>query len=554
MNMRFLVTLGWLALLVWWPLGALGHAQLVSHSPSDGASVDTAPADIRLNFNEPVTPIFIRVFDATGSTISLQDAPKMAQQQTVVQYLPDNLTDGLYVVSWRVISADSHPVGGAFQFTVGNTERGTITTDALLADSAPVQAERLHQANRTLLLLSLLALAGGLWFPLHHTGLTRQPEAQRAVQQWLQWLTYAVMLTSVLQVLLLGWRIGGSQLTLAEWLTAMDIARSTPLGRSSLIAGASALLIFGLNGYIGPPTTMAMAHRLARVVALLMVGSLATTGHTLTHTQAGLAALLLSMHVVLAAYWLGAMPVLWRLSFHGNTRTLAYWLAQFSRHAIWLVGVLILFGVLLASLHLDAPPQLFDSTYGRVLLLKLGLISLALTLALVNQRYITRQLRRNRHDTRLWLRITLAVETVVLVAVIASTAVLSSTMPPNASNGSHDHNHEHGLGGEPVQLIENAGPYRLIFDMEHSHPGLNQWVASFTYNGDVHAPLAVEVAMSLPELELEPRWEEFTKLGQLYVLETDSLALPGKWALQVEALISDFDKITFHLTVPITPR
>lgn len=558
---RALTWLFWLVCC--WPGALWGHAQLVNQQPQHQSSLSSVPDAVTLNFNEPVTPIFVRLIDQTGTLVRLDESP-VSRGQSVIQPLPGTLADGNYVVSWRVISADSHPVGGSFQFQLGTlASSATAGAELLLAatESTSIWADFLHRTNRTLLLLSMLALAGGLWFPLHHHGLQRQPEARQAIQRWLIRLTWVVMATATVQVLLLGWRIGGGQMSAQEWWAAMDIARSTTLGRSSLIAGSAALLLCGLL------TRLSAAQRhdqqrhdhgmtwLARATALLMLSSLASTGHTLTHPQAGWLALLLVAHVVLAAYWLGAMPVLWRLSFHGSTQTLGHWLAQFSRHAVWLVMVLLVLGVALAASHLGTIEALNSSSYGQVLWVKVALIGMALALALVNQRYITRALKRNRHTTRLWLRITLAVESTLLVAVIASTAVLSSTMPPHSNGGhNHSHDHDHGPSGQPAQWIVTSGAYRLTLDMAHTHPDANQWVAAFSHQDSAFTPMEVEVAVSLPALDIEPRWERFTALGELFILDTSNIALPGEWTLQVNALVNDFEQVSFTLTVPITAR
>jgi copper transport protein len=95
---------------------AAAHAVLLATVPADGATLDQPPAEIVLSFNEAVTPVALRLIGPGGRQSIL---PAAARDLTVQAALPDDLPVGGYLVSWRVISADAHPIGGAFAFSVG---------------------------------------------------------------------------------------------------------------------------------------------------------------------------------------------------------------------------------------------------------------------------------------------------------------------------------------------------------------------------------------------------------------------------------------------------
>ena len=95
---------------------ALAHATLVRAEPSDGAVVATAPSVLRLTFNEPVSPLAIRLFGPDGGAVPLGDVT--AANSGIAIPVPA-LQNGTHVLSWRVISADGHPVGGALVFSIG---------------------------------------------------------------------------------------------------------------------------------------------------------------------------------------------------------------------------------------------------------------------------------------------------------------------------------------------------------------------------------------------------------------------------------------------------
>ena len=96
---------------------ALAHATLLRSDPSDGAVVAQAPSMLTLTFNEPVSPISLKLMGEGGHTVELRGVT--ARGEALIVTLPGPLPEGTHLLSWRVISADGHPVGGALTFSVG---------------------------------------------------------------------------------------------------------------------------------------------------------------------------------------------------------------------------------------------------------------------------------------------------------------------------------------------------------------------------------------------------------------------------------------------------
>ena len=95
---------------------AWAHASLLKASPADGAVMPRAPASVSLTFNEPVSPLVMHLIGPDGAPIPL--GPALAENQTVTMNVPQSLARGTHVLSWRVISADGHPVGGSVIFSI----------------------------------------------------------------------------------------------------------------------------------------------------------------------------------------------------------------------------------------------------------------------------------------------------------------------------------------------------------------------------------------------------------------------------------------------------
>ena len=109
--MRLIAGLATLLSIVCFAPDASAHASLISAEPGDGSVVAQAPKSVRLRFNEPVTPADVKLIDAEGR--AREDAAVDARGDTIEINLPDNLPHGTQLVSYRVISADGHPVGGS---------------------------------------------------------------------------------------------------------------------------------------------------------------------------------------------------------------------------------------------------------------------------------------------------------------------------------------------------------------------------------------------------------------------------------------------------------
>lgn len=102
---------------------ASAHAELESTTPSAGVALAVAPARIELRFSEHIRVASggVRLIDESGSRIDRTDPVVEKGVPDVVALRVPQLHDGAYVVSWRVVSADGHPVRGAFTFRVGST-------------------------------------------------------------------------------------------------------------------------------------------------------------------------------------------------------------------------------------------------------------------------------------------------------------------------------------------------------------------------------------------------------------------------------------------------
>ena len=151
---------------------AFAHASLETTSPAPGAVLTETPPAIVLEFTEPVTVSFggVRLFDENGDRIATDPPNEARQQHRQRRRAWSTSPNGSYVVTWRVTSADSHPIQGAFTFQIGTAGNATgrdVTglADKLLADQ---QGARVVGAawgvTRWLAFVGIALLVGGVVF------------------------------------------------------------------------------------------------------------------------------------------------------------------------------------------------------------------------------------------------------------------------------------------------------------------------------------------------------------------------------------------------------
>lgn len=394
MTRSALVALG----LILWGLVSLAgaapvsaHAQLLGTSPDEGEVLTRTPEQVEFHFNEPVTPVpdAVRLFVDADESVTL-DA--VASGSTLVAQLPE-LDDGGYAVSYRVTSADGHPVSGAVTFTIGEEAVAIPVPETGAGGSTVVSAlTGLHY-------LGLLVFAGLVLFRVL---VTREIPGNRQIG------CVAGLVAVVAAFLLIpatAFHVSGGMAGVSG--STVVVAAVTFLG---------VLLARGPGAWVVGP-------------ALLALSTPVLVGHTRVMDPGAVIVAADIVHLWAAAFWVGGiiglLPVLRGSGgIHGAARAVA----RFSRFAAWSVLLLAGSGLAMALVILDEPATLFSSTWGRLLLAKIGLLLPLPGLAAYNRFRLVPALG-NEGNQWLVLRRTLAVESVLLALIVATTGFLSNQAP-----------------------------------------------------------------------------------------------------------------------------
>ncbi|MEU7644222.1 copper resistance CopC/CopD family protein [Streptomyces huasconensis] len=378
---------------------ASAHAALTGSDPKQGAVVKKAPAQVKLTFSEKVAMAdgSVRVLDPAGKRA---DAGKTADlgANTYGVKLRKGLPDGTYTVAYQVVSADSHPVAGAFTFSIGAPSATKATLPDQQAGGGLVGV--LYDIARYLSYAGFILVVGGAAFVL---GCWPRGAGVRPVQRL---VTYGwVTLTGATLALLLlrAPYTGSGKLADAFDMGALGDVLNTKTGAALvsrlLLLAAAALFIAVLFGaYVkrDAPEEAAAKKDLTfglaiggTVVAIGIAATWAMAEHASTGIQAGIAMPVDVLHLLAVAAWLGGLAALVVALFR-TTSVEAAAVRRFSRVAFTSVVVLAATGLYQSWRQVGSWSALTGTSYGQLLLVKIGLVVVLVGVAAVSRRWTGR--------------------------------------------------------------------------------------------------------------------------------------------------------------------
>lgn len=519
---------------------AFGHAVLLGTQPSDGQRLETAPREILLHFNEPVAPIIVRVVDGNGATV--ETGPMVVRDQLLQVAVPTVLAQGTYIVSYRVTSGDSHPVGGAFLFSLGQASAAA----AARPSTSDAGWQVAGVALRIVFYMSLLAAAGGALFdwlvseipPALRRRLVQSAAVAFAAGAAGVGVHGAVLANPPLSGLVDPeiWRIGATS------TRGFSMAFTLP---------GIAILLVGL----------ARGGGVAAVVgALVALAGFLVTGHAATTDPVWLMAPAMGVHVLTVAFWIGSLAPLFIIVGAKPTTEAAMAVVRFSRVAMVAVGLLLLAGLILAIVQVQDPTALAMPGYGLIFSAKLALVAGLLLLALYNKRRLTPALERGEPGAASRLRRSIGVEMAAVAGILVVTGALGVVPPPRtmfAMDHTHPHPHPPGFShahhGDGAEEAVTSRGHKALAHVETAPDGRRHLHLKLTgADGKPMAPLQVSAAISNDSAGVSAIERKLAATGPgEYTLSDAPFTFAGIWTIDVDALVTDFEKAvwSFDLTV-----
>jgi len=537
------------------PAAAWAHAALVRTVPTASVVVNRPPPVVLLTYTEAVEPRFaaVSVTNAAGESVRAGNPRRSASDPKTLVVPLRRVPQGWYLVYWRVISVDGHPVRGAFTFAVGPNP-GPAPQFTIPSISETAATPRLIAA-RSVVFVSIMTAIGLflLRIAIARPVVRRVPETRlRAVS-----LAFGVAALVALVAIPIYVLMATADFALRS---TFDLGALVPLLRDSAF-GRGYLdleLVFGLFVvaaglalWIDRPERerrsvaelLSVGGAFAGAAAVLLVPGLA--GHAAQYSPRGAALLFDWLHLLAGSIWVGGLIgllVLWR-SFPVARRVagLVVCVPRFSNTAFVSVLTLIGSGIGASLIHLPTFASLWQTSYGQTLLVKIGLLSAAMLLAAVNLLRTRPRLLAYRERPELapgaasLLRRLVAGEVLLVVGAVIAAAVLTSLAPP-AKGLARAGNPSARVGPGRVAEVVNKNGYRIELRVSPNRAAVpNSFSVAITRRGTPVRGAEVVSGFTMLDMEMGTQSYALTETSPgVYTRSAPALVMVGHWGLSFE--------------------
>jgi copper transport protein len=530
------------------PAAASAHAYIIKTVPAASVVVNTPPPNVQLTYDEAVEPRFaiVSVSDVAGHSLTTGPVTRSPSDPDTLVVPIERVPEGWYLVYWRAISVDGHPVQGAFTFAVGpNTGPPPQFVIPHISGSATSTPLVIMKWLAFLTMMSAIGL-----FVLR--ALIAQPLVRRVEGTRLRALSIAFGAAAALGLLAVP--------AYLEEATAIDSLRSfwsfgavVPLWRATafgrgwvdvelcfaLFAAAAAVAI-----WVDRPererrpvaALLALSGALLAAAATLVLPG--TVGHAGQTSPRAVAVLLDWLHLISGSVWIGGLIgllVIWRsLPTARRVAGLVVCVPRFSNTAFVSVMVLLGTGVGAAVLHLPVLSALWLTSYGEVILIKAGILLAAMALASINLLRTKPGLSRGEvsdASARL-LRRLVAGEAVLVAGAILAAAILSSLAPPPPAFAEEGSALARVGPGKVVSSVERAGYTLQVLISPNKAVAPNDFELRITRGGKPVSGADVTVTFAMLDMEMPSLEYQLAPAGPgLYKRTAPALVMVGHWGL-----------------------
>ncbi|MEY9860985.1 copper transport protein [Catenulispora sp. GAS73] len=533
---------------------ASAHATVVSTDPADGAVLPTAPTRVTVTYNEAVSLQLgaLRVFAPDGSQVEIGSADHLAgQPRTASVPLKSGLKNGTYVVSWRVISADSHPVRGAWTFSIGTTSAPN-SGGAEAAPSGSRTVGVVYGVARWLAYLGFAALAGG---SLLLIAFAPKLAPDRRLRLLIGGGWFTLLVGTVASLLLQGPYGGGFGLGRTFDVDVLRATLHTRLGTALawrlILLGAAGVMVSWIATRLAEASvrTRQAAGGFGAAVAVALAATWSIADHSGTGSQVALALPADVLHLLAMATWIGGLAALAasvlgpRVAGIDDEARLKL-VRRFSTTAFTAVCVLAATGVYQGWRQVRHWDPLFNTDYGRMLIIKSSIF-----LVLIALGFLARRILAASSPDLARLRRSVAAEFGLAIVVLAVTALLVESQPasepapkagPVTVSSPFDTGSANGTGTVDVAL----DPARVGADQLQ--------ITVLDKTGKPESVPEVDASLALPAQQLGPIKITLQAAGPGHHTASNVLVpMSGAWQVLVTVRTTDIDQATVILNVAV---
>jgi copper transport protein len=537
------------------PGAASAHAYLVRTSPVASGVLNAPPGQVALTFDEAVEPRFaiISVTDVSGrqQTTGLVTR-SAANADTIVVPLTPRLPEGWYLIYWRAISVDGHPVQGAFTYAVGPNP-GPAPQFPVPHLSASATTPQLLIA-RWAMFATVMSAIGllGLRLLIARAALRRRPGTSLRANS-IAFLV-ASMLALIAIPVYLDVAIANDSLRSVFDLGALvPLFRVTAFGRGYVdmeLCFALFCVAAGIALWLDRPErerrslaelAAGAGALLAAAAVLVMPGAVGHAGQT---SPRGLSLLFDWSHLAAGSIWLGGLIgllVLWFSLSTDRVGVLTLLVPRFSNVAFVSVLVLLAAGTGATIVHMPAVDALWQTGYGVAILVKAGLLTAALALGAVNllrakpRLIAARERPESGEPPARLLRRTTSGEVLLVVGAVFAASILSSLAPPPPSFALQNSALAKVGPGRVVQTLQRAG-YKLdVLVSPNRAAAPDSFALRITKNGSPVRGATVTLTFNHLEMQMPQQEYQLTESRPgVYSRTAPALIMVGKWGLSFQ--------------------
>jgi copper transport protein len=543
---------------------AFAHADLEGSTPAAGAQVATSPKEIALRFTEAVTvdDDSVRVLDSKREPVKTGDViPDGAVVRVAVE---ERLADGVYAVQYRVVSDDSHPVSGLFTFGVGNVTLDSSTSafanDLGNDNSGNDVVNVTYAIVRGLVFASLAIVIGASAFV---TAFWPEGWASRRVRRLVAGGWVVALLTTLAGIGLQGAYATGGGLSDAVDPSVISDVLDTRFGKA-WVARAILLLLLApvLVGLARAKSRRGVLPIVGAALAIMIMFTPGIAGHASTGRWVALAMPADAIHLLAMSIWFGGLVVLAiEVLRSDDIDALEPVMERFSRMAMFAVGAIIVTGAFQSVRQVEALHDFVDTSYGRLLLVKLGAFAAVLVVASASRDIVRFEIRRSARsqlptplpagpgamratpdvpdpeDTVRRLRTAVWYEVAFALAILAVTALLVNAAPARGAEAA-----------EPFSATLKSDDNSVWFDVAvtPARVGPNQvHITPVKPTGEIAPLVDISATLSQPGENTAPLDVELLSVGGThYQSRAASIPFAGRWRIEITGLVSDVDQVT----------
>ncbi|WP_274649347.1 copper resistance CopC/CopD family protein [Paenibacillus humicola] len=513
------------ALLVVFPSAVSAHAELEQAVPLPNSQLKAGPQEVSLSFSEGIDPeaLGLEVLDSKSRSVTSAKPAISKDHKTLTLALP-KLGDGVYTVSFQIISADSHPVSGSYVFVVGTPPPGFDASDfnphAQLghegheAETQVSSKQFILYAVRIAYYAALLLAAGlAIW------SLFMRKKSETLAETFKKWEKLS-MRALIVAVLLFVFIHANDLLSGYPSSQYKQLFLETAVGREWI-----ALIALAAAGF----ATLRLHAASKAVWAAAVLGLESWVGHASVFNPKWGTVLMDFVHLTAAALWTGGLALLLAL-WAADRKEAGRFAARFSRVALLSIAALVLTGAGMTLLFLPSLRYLFYTAWGTLLLIKTGLV----VLVIATGAFLHLRVRRGDLPAFALLR----ADAGLMALIIAVAAIFTYTSPLPAN--------------EPVYYHQMGTDMHMTLSISPNKPGNNEFIVKIWLPDKLGTPKSASLRLiSKDRAEVGPidvpvkpfkdteitTFEGYVRTA--YKAEGPYIPFAGKWEAEVSVMDKD---------------